>query len=123
MSAKTVFIVDDSEIVLDVARAALESADFRVETMGNWAELSELLKREVPDLILMDVRMPDAYGDTALMFFKETHGIENTPIYLFSDLPLEELEQRSRECQADGFISKSWGGERLVEEVSSCISS
>ena len=110
MSAKTVFIVDDSEIVLDVARAALESANFRVETMGNWAELSEFLKREVPDLILMDVRMPDAYGDTALMFFKETHGIENTPIYLFSDLPLEELEERSRECHADGYISKSWGG-------------
>ena len=122
MSYETVFIVDDSEIALEVARAALESADFHVETMANWEELSESLQQEKkPELILMDVRMPDAYGDTALDFFKETFQIKNTLIYLFSDLPVDELEQRSRQCQADGYISKSWGGDRLVEEVTQRI--
>ena len=117
MSNKTVFIVDDSEIVLEVARDTLESADISVETMSNWSELDEHLKAMTPDIILMDVRMPDAYGDTALMFFKEKRQIPNTQILLFSDLPLEELENRAKECAADGFISKSWGGDRLVEEV------
>ncbi len=122
MSPKTIFVVDDSEIVLEMARDALESADYRVETMANWSELDENLKAEIPDLIVMDVQMPEAYGDTALMFFKETRGIKGTPILLFSDIPVEELTSRAKECAADGFVSKSWGFDRLLEEVSDQLS-
>ncbi len=117
MPPKTVFVVDDSEIVLDVVRLTLESAEYHVETMTNWTELDERLQQIAPDLVLIDVRMPDAYGDTALMFFKETRGMVDTPFLLFSDLPVDELKDRASECQADGFVSKSWGGERLIEEV------
>ena len=117
MHTRTVFIIDDSEIILEVARDALECENYRVETMSNWAELDKMLENSQPDLILMDVKMPEAYGDTALMFFREKRDMLDTPILLFSDIPAEELELRAIQCAADGYISKSWGVDRLVEEV------
>lgn len=122
MPSKTVFVVDDSEIALEVASDALTSANFNVKTMANWTELDEHLQSVKPDLILMDVCMPDAYGDTALMFFRETRGMQDTPILLFSDLSEEELNERAKACEANGFISKSWGIDRMLEEVVECLS-
>ena len=49
-------------------------------------------------------------------FFKEAWGV-TAPIYLFSDIPEDELKERADEAGANGYISKSWGLEVLVEKV------
>jgi CheY-like chemotaxis protein len=121
MPNRTVFIVDDSEIVLDVVRDVLESADYKVRTMMRWEELDRTLKTVTPDLILMDVNMPEVYGDFALAFFRETRGLKTVPILLYSDIDVDELKLRAEESEADGFVSKSWGTERLVEIVNQHI--
>jgi two-component system chemotaxis response regulator CheY len=82
-----------------------------------WEELDDTLKDFRPDLILFDVNMPEMYGDFALMFFKEERNITNIPILLYSDIDVGELEQRAKNCGADGFVSKTWGVDRMVEIV------
>jgi PleD family two-component response regulator len=117
MQKKKIFIVDDSEFVLTAATAALEAADYDVEAMSCWEDLNKKLSNSKPDLILMDVNMPEMVGDFALMFFKEERNIQSVPILLFSDINVKELEERATSCGANGFISKGWGIERLVEAV------
>ncbi len=117
MKKNIVFIVDDSPIVLAVASEGLASAGYEIRTMSNWEEVDQALEKERPDLILMDVNMPDVTGDSVLGFFKATRGIENCPVLLYSDLEEAELEQRSAACAADGFVCKAWGMDGLVNTV------
>jgi len=123
MSGKRVIVVDDSEVVLLMSSAALQSAGYEVKTLMRWEELDGALKEFRPDLILFDVNMPEMYGDFALMFFKEERDITDIPILLYSDIDVGELEQRAKDCGADGFVSKTWGVERMVEVVGEHIGS
>lgn len=117
MAGSKVIVVDDSEVVLLMTSAALQSAGYEVRTLMRWEDLDDTLKDFRPDLILFDVNMPEMYGDFALMFFKEERNITDIPILLFSDIDVGELEQRAKDCGANGFVSKTWGVERMVEIV------
>ena len=123
MPGKRVIVVDDSEVVLLMSSAALQSAGYEVKTLMRWEELDGTLKEFRPDLILFDVNMPEMYGDFALMFFKEERDITDIPILLYSDIDVNELEQRAKDCGANGFVSKTWGVERMVEVVGEHIAS
>lgn len=117
MAGPKVIVVDDSEVVLLMSSAALQSAGYEVRTLMRWEDLDDTLKDFRPDLILFDVNMPEMYGDFALMFFKEERDITDIAILLYSDIDVGELEQRAKDCEADGFVSKTWGVERMVEIV------
>ena len=117
MAGPKVIVVDDSEVVLLMTSAALQSAGYEVRTLMRWDELDDTLKDFRPDLILFDVNMPEMYGDFALMFFKEERDITDIHILLYSDIDVGELEQRAKDCGANGFVSKTWGVERMVEIV------
>ena len=117
MAGPKVIVVDDSEVVLLMSSAALQSAGYEVRTLMRWEDLDDTLKDFRPDLILFDVNMPEMYGDFALMFFKEERDIIDIQILLYSDIDVGELEQRAKDCGANGFVSKTWGVERMVEIV------
>ncbi|RLB56264.1 MAG: hypothetical protein DRI34_09420 [Deltaproteobacteria bacterium] len=117
MAGERIAIVDDSEIVLAMASTALESAGYTVRTAARWEELDRVIVEFSPGLIIMDINMPEILGDDALAFFKEARQLDDVPILLFSDIDVQELEQRARAAGADGFVSKSWSMERLLEEV------
>lgn len=123
MDGKRVVVVDDSEIVLAMASTALEEAGYQVRTLLQWEELGKVLEEFPPDLILMDINMPEMYGDFVLMYFREERGLTNVPIMLYSDIDVGELEQRAKDAGADGFVSKTWGVERMVEIVNERLGS
>lgn len=108
-------VIDDSEIILETVALALTEAGFEVVTM-NQPERAQIEGDVPPDLILMDVNMDEVFGDDATMILKDGWGVD-VPIYLFSDIPVEELKLRAEDAGADGYISKSWGTEGMVEKV------
>jgi two-component system, OmpR family, alkaline phosphatase synthesis response regulator PhoP len=113
---KTILIMDDSDILLELAKHALETAGFRVFAARNLGELESHGDAASFDLILMDMQMPEAFGDDVATVLRHARNV-TAPIYLFSSLPEAELDQRAREAGLDGFISKSAGLDALVERV------
>lgn len=112
---KRILVVDDSPIVLAAARHVLDGAGFEVETRSGVEELGEKGALGF-DLILMDVQMPQLYGDDIASILRNDRGVR-TPIYLFSTLPAEELAKRAREARLDGYICKDMSMDALVGEV------
>jgi len=112
---KRVLIIDDSEMILNLTKRALSAAGYDVTTLTDAAGFDPSKGKE-PDLILVDINMPQFYGDDIVTYFRAEWPIK-APIYLFSNVPEEELQKRAEGCGADGYISKDWGLERLVEEV------
>jgi DNA-binding response OmpR family regulator len=115
-----VAIVDDSPLALEMTRRALESGGFAVITASTIAELEAAIARSAPDLLLVDVNMPEMYGDDVAMVLKQVRGVA-IPIWLFSSELEADLADRLKAAKADGFISKSSGMEAVVDRVRSIL--
>ena len=113
---KRILLMDDSEIFLEVARRALEHAGYEVIVANDLESFQQARQQKPADLVLMDVQMPEAFGDDIAMTLRFAHDVD-TPIYLLSSLSDKELAERANEAQIDGFISKNIGMERIVEQV------
>ncbi len=112
---KMVLILDDSPVILDLLRVALEGAGFAVATAVDLATF-ERSAAMAPDLILIDVQMPEAYGDDVASTLRGARNVR-VPILLISNLPERELERRAAEAEVDGFISKRAGVDEVVRRV------
>jgi DNA-binding response OmpR family regulator len=112
---KRILVVDDSDLMLQITRQALEQAGFEVQVAQNMQQLEDFQGRPL-DLILMDVQMPELFGDDVAMVLRAVRGV-NVPIYLYSNLEPEELEERAKEAQLDGYICKHEGLDVLLGRV------
>lgn len=115
-------LIDDSGLILKLAHRALTRHGYKVAIASSFDEINNVLKEiDQPDLILIDINMPEVLGDDLVVFFRRRWEIKS-PIVLFSNVPEKELDYRAKEAGANGWISKRWGIERLVEEVDKYVS-
>jgi DNA-binding response OmpR family regulator len=112
---KHIVIIDDSAMILKLTSAALEGSGYRVTAIDDPGEFNPDATGSV-DLFLVDINMPQFYGDDIVTYFKEEWSL-TTPIYMFSNVPEEELKRRAERCGANGYISKDWGLEALLKHV------
>ncbi|MEM9491813.1 MAG: response regulator, partial [Myxococcota bacterium] len=105
-----------SHLMLDMAKEALERAGYTVLIAQDFSQLAHIQEDYNLDLILMDVQMPELYGDDVSMVLREVRGVK-TPIYLLSSLNAEELAERADEAGIDGYICKRDGIDALVQRV------
>jgi DNA-binding response OmpR family regulator len=120
-TAKRILIMDDSEIVLEAMRDALVALGVEVDTAGDLAEF-ESRCAEPHDLILIDVQMPEVFGDDVAMLLRQKRGVQ-TKIFFLSSLDDDDLRSRSAEAEIDGFISKRRGLDTVVRRVQEILQS
>jgi DNA-binding response OmpR family regulator len=113
---KRILLMDDSAIFLDVMRAALEKEGYAVVCASTLSELDEVRSRMPCDLVLMDVQMPEAFGDDIAMTLRHAYGVQ-APIHLLSSLDETELAERARWAEIDGYISKNRGMDAVISAV------
>ena len=113
--AKRILLVDDSAIIRASTGSALTRAGYDVTVR---AAFDELIEHGIDgfDLILMDVHMPELFGDDVAFTLREQRGV-TTPIYLFSSIDEKELAKLAADARIDGYISKSGGLDELVARV------
>jgi two-component system response regulator EvgA len=110
-----ILLLDDSDLVRDLVRETLEEHGYEVVTTDTPLGFSNLLRREQPDLTLLDVTMPTLRGDK-LAEIAISHGID-CPIVLFSDRPPAELGAMVKAVKAAGFICKTGDMDEVVRAV------
>jgi CheY-like chemotaxis protein len=113
---KRILLMDDSAIFLEVMRGALEKEGYLVVAASNLAELDEVRTQAPSDLVLMDVQMPEAFGDDIAMTLRHAYGVK-APIYLLSSLDETDLAERASWAAIDGYISKNRGMEVVITRV------
>jgi DNA-binding response OmpR family regulator len=113
---KRIVLIDDSPLILEMVGGALSDAGFEALCARDLAELEGRLAGSSLDLVLVDVQMPEAYGDDVAAVLRAVRGIR-APIYLLSSLDDAELARRATEGEIDGFIPKRLGVEAIVARV------
>ena len=113
---KRILLMDDSVVFIEATRAALEAAGYEVVVATSLSELEQVRQQKPSDLVLMDVQMPEAFGDDIALTLRHAYGVE-VPIYLLSSLEDVDLAERVQWAEVEGFISKNRGLENVVSEV------
>jgi excisionase family DNA binding protein len=112
-----VLIVDDDEGIRAFVRANLELEGFDVREAGSAREGLSVLAEEAPDLILLDVMMPQMDGWEMLRRIQEQHG--SIPVVMFSGKV--EAAGEAAERGATGFIGKPFDPQQLVDRAKQIV--
>ena len=122
MAQKRILIVDDSELVLAMARDPLEAAGYEVVTASTGIEAnSYIFSARKPDLIILDVMLPMLDGNKKAKLLREKDFSKEIPILLLSSKGEEELRYMVSESGANGFIRKPFTSEGIVARVREII--
>ena len=113
---KTIFVVDDSDTNLLMAETALESK-FRVLTMPSAAKLFMLLEKLTPDLILLDIDMPEMDGFMALRRLKSQAALADIPVIFLTSKTDSAIEACGFELGAVDFIPKPFSAPVLQNRI------
>jgi excisionase family DNA binding protein len=116
-SAPLILIVDDDERLREYVRANLELEGYSVREAESAEQGLEVLDDEVPDLILLDVMMPEVDGWEMLRRVQERHGVGTIPVLMFSGKVDERSAGEAAERGASGFIGKPFDPQQLIEQA------
>ena len=116
MQQKTIFVVDDSLSNLSLAEEALEK-NYRVITLSSADKLYSTLDKVIPDLILLDIAMPDESGFDAMKKLKANKNHAEIPVIFLTALTDTFNEALGIELGAVDFITKPFSEPVLLNRV------
>ena len=116
---KNILICDDDPFILELLRMMLEKEGHHVRTTGiceqSWIEIAE----KKPDLIFMDVMIPDAGGEEVTRNLKKESFTKDIKVILIS--ASGDLAETARRCSADGYLEKPFSAQQLNSLLSSAF--
>ena len=112
-----VLIVDDDEVLAEHYRLALSAAGMLAEKVGHPDEVLAVLERLRPDLILMDLYMPECSGADLARAIRYDPAWESVPIVYLSAEGELEAQLKAMDSGADDFLTKPISAKRLVGSV------
>jgi putative two-component system response regulator len=113
---KTIFVVDDSDTNLSVAKKALEGR-YRVLTIPSAVKMLALLEKITPDIILLDIEMPEMDGFQALLYLKSSALYKDIPVIFLTSYTDDAIEARGFELGVVDFIAKPFSTPVLLNRI------
>ena len=111
---RTILVVDDEERMARFIRLNLEHDGFRVTEAYRGLEALELLRDEMPDVVLLDVMLPDIDGFEVLKMIRE---VSSVPVIMLTAKGEEDDRVRGLELGADDYVTKPFSPRELVSRV------
>jgi len=113
---KTIFVVDDSSTNLAMAEEALEK-QYLVITLSSAPKMFTALEKIIPDLILLDIEMPEMTGFEAIKILKANSQTENIPVIFLTNITFATVEAEGIELGAVDFIAKPFSEPVLINRI------
>lgn len=116
-----ILIAEDERDIRELVNFSLQFGGFTVVQAANGAEAVEQAQKELPDLILMDVRMPKMTGYEACRQMKSMPGLRDIPVVFLSAKGQESEIQTGLESGAEEYILKPFAPDELVKQVQAVL--
>jgi len=105
-SGKLILIVEDNELNMRLLNDVLEAHGYAIIKTGTGEEAIELARREQPDVVLMDIQLPDISGLEATRRLKEDAATRDIPIIAVTAFAMSGDEKKIRESGCDAYVAK-----------------
>ena len=120
--AATILVTDDDPRILLLMTAVLGEAGYEVLQASTGKECLEALKTHHPDIVLLDVMLPDATGIELCRQIKSDERLQDIFVILFSGVHISsDYQAEALNAGADGYIVKSVSNEELLARVQSVV--
>ncbi|MBT2562021.1 response regulator transcription factor [Pedobacter sp. ISL-68] len=116
MAKKNILVIEDNHAILDVITLILESEAFNVDGLNKGADFINHVQKFNPDVIIMDIMLPDADGRLLLKELKDTAATQHIPVLMISarynanNYALDGIE-------ADDFMAKPFNIDELMDKI------
>lgn len=117
MPRATILYVEDNPENRLLVRRVLMAEEYGVIEASNAAEAMETVKQHHPDLILMDINLPEVDGYTLTMRIKALPDFQNVPIIALTANVMRGDREKSLEAGCDGYIQKPIDIDTIVSNI------
>lgn len=118
---KWIYYVEDDTSIRELVLYALKTAEFQVMGFENAASFYKRMKEQQPDLILLDIMLPDEDGVSILKKLKSRPNTENIPVIMMTAKSSEYDKVLGLDSGADDYITKPFGVMELISRVKAVI--
>ena len=124
MNEKLILVIDDSQFLCTMLKKSLDSVGYNTLVAHTMEDGMQLFEQSRPDLVLLDINLPDTPGPKACKAIKSNPQYSNISVILMSGSYEEYIKKQVSECGANGYIKKPFSPSsilRWVKENSSAL--
>jgi two-component system cell cycle response regulator DivK len=119
--AKTVLVVEDNELNMKLFHDLLEAHGYNIVQTRNGLEAIDLAREHHPDLILMDIQLPEVSGLEVTKWIKEDDELRAIPVIAVTAFAMKGDEERIRQGGCEAYLSKPISVNTFIETVKTYI--
>ncbi len=116
-----VFLIEDDEDIALVVKEALKSQDFEVDHFLKALEFFRAVEKETPDLVIIDIMLPDFDGFRIANFLKNRPDLSDIPVIFLTARISEEDKLKGFDLGADDYITKPFSVKELIARVNAVL--
>ena len=121
MEEKSILVIEDNQLNMKLVRALLKIGDYHILEAINAETGIRLTREHHPDLVLIDIQLPDMDGLKATRIIKEDPAIKDTPVVAITSYAMQGDEEKAYEAGCVGFITKPIDTRHFLETISKFI--
>ena len=114
---KTVLIVEDNELNMKLFNDLLEAHNIATLQTKDGREVLEIVREHLPDLIIMDIQLPEVSGLEVTKWLKAEDALKHIPVVAVTAFAMKGDERKIREVGCDDYISKPISVSHFMEVV------
>ena len=116
-----ILVVEDNEMNYKLARRLLEIEGYRVSHAPDAESALLQIKETIPDLIALDIQLPEMDGFTFVEILKKDERTRHIPILALSAHAMQEDVQRAKAIGIDGYVTKPIDTRKFPAQISACL--
>lgn len=114
---KKILIADDEHKIVMTLEYAFRKAGYEIFIARDGSEVLDILKTQIPDIILLDIMMPNLDGYTTLSEIKKNKNLEHVKVIFLSAKTGENDIKKGLDLGADAYVTKPYSIKKLTEKV------
>ena len=118
---KTVLIVEDNELNMKLFNDLLEANGNATLRTRSGVEAVALAREHMPDLILMDIQLPEVSGVEVTRWLKEDAALRHIPVIAITAFAMKGDEEKIRQGGCEAYLSKPISVAKFLETVNACL--
>ncbi len=115
--SKTVLIVEDNELNMKLFHDLLDAHGYKTLQTKDGMEALAIVRQHRPDLILMDIQLPEVSGLEVIKWIKEDDNLRSIPVVAVTAFAMKGDEEKMREGGCDAYIAKPISVAKFIETV------
>ncbi len=115
--SKTVLIVEDNELNMKLFNDLVETRGHKILQTRSGIEAVEIARKHRPDLILMDIQLPEVSGLEVTKWLKDDQDLRRIPVVAVTAFAMKGDEERIREGGCEAYLSKPISVGKFIETI------